>query len=137
MGGRQPALTGTTLKVYRYLYKAGRPQTMHDVQRGLNLSSISVAQYHVKKLLEAGLVKQEEDGYVVDRIVFENTIRIRRSLIPFKVAYSVFFATMIGFLLIFLRPSNNFTDLFTYSLVVSVAALALFLYEAFRDSRKD
>ena len=49
------ALSGTTLKVYRFLYKQGaRPVSLHDIQRGLKLSSASLAQYHVRKLLDAG-----------------------------------------------------------------------------------
>jgi hypothetical protein len=110
---------------------------MHDVQRGLNLSSVSVAQYHIKKLLEAGLAKEEPGGYSVDRVVFENMIRIRRSLIPFKVAYCVFFATMIGFLVFVLLPKCNPVDIAAFALLVSSSALALFLIEALRDLRKD
>jgi DNA-binding transcriptional ArsR family regulator len=135
--GSPTAPTGTTLKVYRYLYKTGRPQSMHDVQRGLNLSSASVAQYHIRKLLQAGLVKEEEGGYVVDRIFYENMIRIKRSLIPFQIAYSVFFATMLGFLIIVLRTTDNFADILVFGIVVTVSALGIFLYEAVSELRKE
>ncbi|MFI5421405.1 MAG: hypothetical protein ACHQ1H_10605, partial [Nitrososphaerales archaeon] len=87
------ALGGTTLRVYRYLYRQAKPLGVHDVQRGLGLSSFSVAQYHIKKLLAAGLIREEVAGYVVDRILFENMIRIRRSVIPLQLGYSAFFAT--------------------------------------------
>lgn len=130
-------ISGTTLKVYRYLYRTGRPQNMHDVQRGLNLSSASVAQYHIKKLLQSGMIREEQDGYVVDKVVFENMIRIRRSLVPIKIAYCVFFATMIVSLVIVLRPTNNFTVVLVFGIFVSVAALGLFLYEAIKDLRKE
>ncbi|MHB8567247.1 MAG: helix-turn-helix domain-containing protein [Nitrososphaerales archaeon] len=79
------ALTGTTLRVYRYLYRAGRPCGIHDIQRGLGLSSSSVALYHVRKLLDAGLIRESDratgevadsekgaGGYVVDRLMFDN-----------------------------------------------------------------
>ena len=35
-------LKGTTLRVYRCLYRAGTPMGIHDVQRALKLSSPSV-----------------------------------------------------------------------------------------------
>jgi len=49
----EDVLKGTTLRVYRLIYRQGRPMGVHDVQRGLQLSSPSVAQYHIKKLLES------------------------------------------------------------------------------------
>lgn len=64
------SLKGTTLRVYRHLFKAGKPVSVGDIRRGLDLSSVSVAQYHVKKLLELGLIREEQGGYVVDKVVF-------------------------------------------------------------------
>ena len=40
-------LRGTTLSVYRFVFREGRPVGPHDVQRGLGLSSASVASYHL------------------------------------------------------------------------------------------
>ncbi len=39
----EDVLKGTTLKVYRFIYRQGKPMGIHDVQRGLTLSSPSVA----------------------------------------------------------------------------------------------
>jgi DNA-binding transcriptional ArsR family regulator len=130
-------LKGTTLRVYRYLYRKGTPVSMHDIQRNLNLSSVSVSQYHVRKLLEAGLVKEQDEGSVVDKIVFENMVRIRHSLIPFQTAYASFFATMLVIIVIFLRPANgvNFS-LFIFAIVVCTSATGLFLYEAMISLRE-
>jgi hypothetical protein len=126
--GDLDVLRGTTLRVYRYMYKQGRPLGLHDIQRGLELSSVSVSQYHVKKLLSAGLIKPEADGYVVDRMVFENMIRLRRAVIPFQTTYSIFFGTTLVILLLFLRPST-LTSLYFFALVVNFVALAVFVYE--------
>lgn len=49
-------LTGTTLKVYRLLYKEGKPLGLFEVQKMVGLSSPSVARYHLDKLLNQGLV---------------------------------------------------------------------------------
>ena len=96
------------------------------------MSSPSVAQYHVKKLLQAGLIREEEGGYVVDKNVFENVIRIRRSVIPIQVAYSVFFSTMLVALFVLFRPDSA-TPLFIFALVAISLAVILFAYQAFKS----
>ena len=75
------------------MYKEGRPLGLHEIQRALGLSSASIPQSHINKLITAGLVKVHESGkgYYVIRLVFENMIRIRRSLIPFQTTYTIFF----------------------------------------------
>ena len=85
-------LRGTTLKVYRYLFKLGEPAGIRDIQRALGLSSSSVAEYHVKKLLQSGLIKEDHEGYAVDRIVWQNMVRMRRTVIPFQAFFVVLFA---------------------------------------------
>lgn len=133
-GKQASALGGTTLKVYRFLYKEGKAVGIRDIQRGLALSSPSVAQYHVKKLLESGLVKEQDQGYAVDRTVFENMIRIRRSLIPLQIAYAVFYATMLGALFILFYSSyDKAPELFIFAAVVTLSALGLFASQAFRN----
>ncbi len=55
----EDVLKGTTLEIYRYLLKKGKPQGTREVQRALNLSSPSLAVYHLAKLEDAGLIKRE------------------------------------------------------------------------------
>lgn len=150
-------LTGTTLRVYRYLYRMGKPCGIREIQRGLALSSSSVALYHVRKLLDAGLIREEigEDsgngdlksgtsadtgkgasGYVVDRIIYENMIRVRRSLIPLQVGYSMFFATALIILVALLRPAV-ISGAYLFSLFVIAAACAIFALQAFRSVSKN
>jgi predicted DNA-binding transcriptional regulator len=129
-----PELTGTSLKVYRFIYKQSRPVGIHDVQRGVGLSSSSVASYHVKKLLDEGLLRQEGSGYIVDRIVFENMIRIGQSLIPYQVGFTSFFATTLVLLLTVFRPVQIQAAYF-FNLTVNVAALVMFAYETLRARR--
>ena len=106
------------------------------------VSSPSVSQYHLRKLVQAGLVREveasdhdQESGFVVDRIVFENIIRIRRSVIPFQVAYAVFFATMLVVLLTILRPAMLETPLFVFGLVATLSGLAFFTFEILKSVR--
>lgn len=130
-------LSGTTLRVYRFLYRqGGRPAGYHEIQRGLGLSAPSLAQYHVRKLVDAGLVREQDSGYVVDRVLFENMIRIRRSIVPLQVTFSIFFLTTLILLLTLLRP-HDFSATYSFSIAVNAAAFALFAYEAVRASKKN
>ena len=84
--------------------------------------------YHLKKLQTAGLIQEKEEGYVVDRIIFENMIRIRNAIIPFRIAYSAFFATTLVLMLTLLRPFS-LTPLYFFAIIVNAAAMGIFLYE--------
>src|SRR5487761_486366 len=124
----EDVLKGTTLRVYRFLYRHGKPARLTDVQEGLGMSSPSLAMYHLRKLQTAGLIQEKEEGYVVDRIVFENMIRIRNAIIPFRIAYSAFFATTLVLMLTLLRPFS-LTPLYFFAIIVNAAAMGIFLYE--------
>jgi len=124
-------LKGTTLRVYRYMYRSGTPLGIHDVQRGLELSSPSVAEYHIRKLAAAGLIQEREGGYTVDRVMFENMIRIRRTVIPFQTTYATFFAATLVILLVILRPAT-ITSVYVFAVAINVAALLVSIYEAVR-----
>lgn len=123
MGKSDDVLRGLTLKVYRFILKNDRPVGIREVQRALNLSSPTLALYHINKLEEAGFIKKELNGYVADRIVLRNLIRLRRVLIPRNLFYSVFFVTSLIFLVVFLRPPI-LTREYIFALgVISVAAV--------------
>jgi repressor of nif and glnA expression len=124
-------LRGLTLKVYKFILKNDKPVGIREVQRALNLSSPTLALYHMNKLEEAGFIKKELNGYVADRIILENLVRLRRVLIPRHFFYTVFFVASLIFLVVFLRPSM-LTREYIFSLgVVSVAA-ATSVYETIR-----
>ena len=131
-------LRGTTLRIYRFMYREGRPLGLHEIQRALGLSSASIPQYHINKLIKAGLVKEEDGGggYYVDRLVFENMIRIRRSLIPFQTTYTIFFSTTLVILLTVLRPQQGVTSLFLFATAINVAAIFIFASQAYRTLRR-
>jgi predicted DNA-binding transcriptional regulator len=128
-------LKGTTYRVYRYMLKRGKPLGISEVQKGLRLSSPSVSQYHIKKLLRLGLIREEEGGYVVDRVVIDNIIRIRRVSIPVQAAYVAFFAATLVVLLALLKPAVM-TSLYFFALVVNCAALGASLFEAVKTLRR-
>lgn len=109
----------------------GKPQGIHDLQRGLGLSSTSVAAYHVKKLLEQGLIREQGSGYVVDRVLFENMIRISSAVVPFEITYIVFFASTLLILLTVYMP-HQLTAGYLFAIFVNIAALAFFMFETLK-----
>ena len=102
----EDSLRGTTLKVYRRMFRTGKPMKINEIQRSLGLSSPSVAQYHVKKLLQFGLIREVPEGYLVENVVFENLIRFRRVSIPIQTGYAGFFLGALAVLLTVFRPLN-------------------------------
>ena len=123
-------LTGTTLKVYRLLYREGKPLGLFEVQKKAALSSPSVARYHLDKLLNQGLVSEKDGGFVVERTIFENMIRIRRSLIPLQTTFVIFFGTTLAGLFFIFRPAT-ISSLFVAAVAINLAAIGIFLYQTF------
>jgi predicted DNA-binding transcriptional regulator len=131
----ETSLRGTTLKVYRFMLRSKTPVGIHDVQRALGLSSPSVAQYHIRKLLSLALVREEGEGYVVDRVVFDNVIRIRRTAVPLQTAYVAFYASSLAVLLTLFRPAS-FTALYIFALVVVAIGFVTAICETVRILRR-
>jgi DNA-binding Lrp family transcriptional regulator len=128
-------LRGLTLKVYKFILKSDRPIGIREVQRALNLSSPTLALYHINKLEEAGLIKKELGGYVADRIVLENLVRFRRFLIPRNFFYTIFLVTSLIFMIVFLRPPI-LTREYVFALGVIIIATATSIYETIRALSK-
>jgi DNA-binding transcriptional ArsR family regulator len=128
-------LRGLTLKVYRFILKNDKPVGIREVQRALNLSSPTLALYHINKLEEAGLIKKELDGYVADRIILENLVRFRRILIPRNFFYMIFLITSLVMLAVLFRPPT-LTREYVFSLAVITIAAATSVYETIRAFSK-
>jgi len=134
-GEPETPLKDTTLKVYRYIFREGKAVGPHDIQRALKLSSASVASYHLAKLSEAGMIRETEGGYLVDKRTFENVIRVRRLLIPAQISYTSFFATILVALLTVLRPPTFYAGYYL-SVLGLLVAVVLFGFEAYRAASK-
>ncbi len=113
--------------------KSATPLRIGDIQRKLGLSTPSLAQYHVKKLLELGLLREESAGFVSAKNVLE-TIGFEGLLIPYEAGYAVFFAvTLVSMLLILYLSRNIAITTFVFVAILSNAlALAIFIYETAR-----
>jgi hypothetical protein len=123
------------MRVYRFLYREGRSLGVHEVQKGLKLSSPSVAHYHLRKLVEEGLVKEENGGYIVGKVLFENMIRVRRSVIPLQTAFFAFFLVTLILLAGFFMP-HALSAQYLFSLGVNVAAVTIFGFQSLQFFRK-
>jgi hypothetical protein len=136
-GGKDDGLRGTTLKVYRYIVsRRNEPVRITEVQTELGLSSPSLAHYHVRKLIELGLVREEGVGYTADRVAIENFFLLGDMIVPYQAAYlSFFFVTLVAMLIILVRNSMVFTSTTFIALVVNVVALAVSAYELRRALR--
>ena len=127
-------LEGTTRRVFRYIYRQHDPVGIHDIQRGLGLSSPSLAHYHVSKLLKAGLLREEGEGYAVNKTVFENMIRFRKTALPLQAAYAIFFLTAMVVLLTVMRPNSLFSS-YVFGVVVAAAGFLFSAFEAYKAAR--
>jgi predicted DNA-binding transcriptional regulator len=133
-------LSGTTRRVYRYVYRKG-PVRLHEIQRDLRLSSSSVADYHVQKLLNMRLIREKTGqdgslGYVAEEAIFEAMVRIRRTVIPLWTTATALFAAGLIMLLTVLRPTA-LSSTYLFLLVLVTAALCISAYETAVGFRKE
>jgi DNA-binding transcriptional ArsR family regulator len=124
----EDVLRGTTLKVYRFLLKSNKPVGVREVQRALNLSSPSLAAYHLSRLEEVGLLKREKSDYMVDKVFLKSMIRIRRFLIPRYLFYSVFAISAFIFELTLFWPTI-LTSGYVFSTIATFIFALAFCYE--------
>lgn len=128
MSEERELLRGTTLKVYLFMVKHGKPVGIREVQKALKLSSPSLAAYHLSKLEEADLLKREGGDYIVNKVLLENMIKIRHMLIPRYFFYSLFAVLALIVELTFLRPPS-LTRWHLFSILVNLVLTIAFCYE--------
>jgi hypothetical protein len=87
-----------------------------------------VAQYHLAKLEQAGLLKRELGNYIVNKVVLEQCVKISRFLIPRYLFYTVFAAAILLIELTFLRP-EAFTREYFFATAATAIFVVIFCYE--------
>jgi hypothetical protein len=121
-----------------YIYVVTHKQCgVREIQRALHLSSSSLAQYHLSKLVDLGLLRSSETGeyFLTDQVrvdVLKDFLKLGAVVVPRFVFYAVFFTILTTFLgvVIFSSPPVPAIDLFFEALLIF--ASALFWYEALR-----
>ena len=89
----------------------------------------------MNKLEEVGLVKKTSEGYVADRIVLHDSVRLKRVLVPRQFSYAMFFATMLAFQLTLFKPDLT-SKYYVFAIIAMSAALALSVFETVRTLRR-
>jgi hypothetical protein len=138
------ALEGKTLNVYSYMVKEGKPVGPREVMRATNLSSPSVAYWHLQKLESYGLVLKNSYGeYTVkEKVGVSEHFWIGNKLVPRLICYSLFFLGIVGVEImlicsqLFLQGKAPSIDLI-YLVASNVIALALFLGEGLLIRKKN
>ena len=125
-------LSGRTLQVYLYLQKKRVPSGIREVQRGLGLSSPSVAEYQAEKLVEMGLAGRDSYGRVfatrkVKVKAMASYVNFGRFTVPRLTFYASIFTAITAFYVIF-----NFNSLSIYGVAVPAGAAAIFWFEAWK-----
>ena len=128
-------LHGTTLRVYRFIISKNQPVGVREIQRKLKFSSPSLAQYHVDKLRNEGLIKEETGGYIADKVILQNLIRFRNMLIPRFFFYFLVFTFGFVIELSLLLPPIV-TREYAVAVGITVAEALAFGVETFRNWRK-
>lgn len=127
----EDVLRGLTLKVYKFVLRNKKPTGIREVQRSLKLSSPTLAQYHLDKLEEAGLLKKTPEGYETNRVFLRNLIRFRRMLIPKYFFYAVFFTLALVVELTVFKPTV-FSREYIFAVAITCAAALSYIYETIR-----
>jgi predicted DNA-binding transcriptional regulator len=129
-------LKGNTLRVYVYVI-THKQCGVREIQRALRLSSSSLAQYHLSKLVDLGLLRSSETGeyFLTDEVrvdVLRDFLKLGAVVIPRFVFYAVFFTILTTFLgvIVFRYSHVAAIDIFFEALLIF--ASALFWYEALR-----
>lgn len=124
---------GNTLKVYLYLLRHG-PCQLRDIQRGVGLSSPSLASYHLGKLSEAGYVKQDEFGryFGVKEVSSEVLVgysKIGTAIVPQLTFFTVLFTILTAF---FAYEAVITPRLTVFLIATSIAMVVVLWYETLR-----
>lgn len=113
-------LRGRTLRAYLFILKNPKAVGVRELQRGLGLSSPSVAYHHLDKLMRMGLIEKDQYGeYALVRNASVNVLQaftqVGRLLVPRFIFYAVFFTTLlVGYALIFQTSANLFALTFGF-----------------------
>jgi DNA-binding transcriptional ArsR family regulator len=133
----QKEITGNTLRAYLYLVTHG-PCELREVQRGLGLSTPSLASYHLSRLVEAGYAKQDDESRYVavkeaSTEILQGYSKVGNTLVPQLFFFTVLFTILIAFFSYEAWLSLSYVPLL---IATSLAMVVLLWYETFRLWRK-
>ena len=131
-------LRGNTLRVYLYALKNGSVG-VREVQRSLGLSNASLAQYHINKLAEMGLLREEGGEYrVAGEVkvdVLRDFTRFGTILVPRFVFYGMLFTVFTAYLSLVAAQSYATEPITIWFAALLALASGIFWFEALKAWR--
>jgi hypothetical protein len=129
-------ISGTAWDIYLYILTTDKPTGIREVWRALNLSSPSLVQYHINKLLGMKLIEATPEGKYqandLERMgVLRNFVMLRGKLVPRLVFYGALILGILIMYLLFWPFRFDFRDLVV--LLVTVFSATAFLFEAYNQ----
>jgi hypothetical protein len=132
-GEIEAQLRGNTLRVYVYVIKR-RKVGVREVQHSLHLSNPSLAQYHLNKLRDMGLVREDNGSYVITNEVkvdfMRDFLRLGTLMVPRFVMYAVFFTVFTVYIAVISAPIFTSVPVVVLLLVLLASSSIIFWYEA-------
>jgi hypothetical protein len=130
MSDLERKLQGKTLQVYLYLLKKKEPSGIREIQRDLSLSSPSVAEYQVDKLVGLGIASKDSYGRVrlarkVRVKALDSYVNFGRFTVPRLAFYATLFSALAPLYALVAGPS-------LYGVAVPAAAAGLFWFETWK-----
>ena len=129
-------LSDNALRIYVYMItNKKRMVGPREIQRAMGFSSPSSATFHLRKLVEMGLVQEERGEYYIDTIkrvgILSNFFIIKRILIPKDLIYFVivFTFTLIDTLYV-LHPLDLIKGLALFPMIF---ATIIFFFNAIKE----
>jgi len=134
--GDRKRITGKTWSVYLYIVTSEKPLGVREIWRELKLSTPSLAQYHINKLLEMNLIETTPEGkYRANEIehmgVLRGFVKMRGRLIPRLVFYSAFLGGILLTYLLLWPLRWDFRDLIIF--FVTALSIIAFSFEAYNQ----
>ena len=129
---------GKTLDVYLCILTSDESIGVREIWRKLNLSSPSLAQYHVNKLVDMRLIRTDFEGrYTVNDQESIEALRsfllLRGMLIPRLTIYSALIIGLIASYLIYYPWRGDFRDLTV--MFIGLFSATAFIFEAIKQYR--
>ncbi|MEM0074981.1 MAG: hypothetical protein QXR69_02235 [Conexivisphaerales archaeon] len=129
----QAQLKGNTLRVYVYCLK-NRKVGVREVQRALHFSNPSLAQYHLNKLVDLGLLKENSGEYEIATDVkvdiMRDFLRVGTLLVPRFIFYAVFFSIIAVYLVVQTLDTHILNEIILLAVALVCASAGIFWYEA-------
>ena len=136
------SLKGNTLRVYMHILRNSSSDSIgiRELQKELNLSSPTLAKYHLDRLEAMGLLKRNEGGSYsllkeVKVDVLQPFFTVGSLIIPRLFTYAVMISILFAYLAIVVVPSGNLVELDFFAIVIGAVSLIALWYETFRSWR--